>query len=557
MTRDCIGDVRGEQRGWALALVPLLLAGALCLPAIGQRVIYLGDEARYALLARTMVESGDWLVPRIGSEVHMEKTPLFIWAIAALSLAQRRVTEFTAVLPSALSGIAGVGMTTLLARRMFGARAGILAGLIVATTWGYVWHARMALADMMVTALVIAGAAAFWCAVGDRGGAPADGARASARRVPMALFWLCLGLALGAKGPLGLMPLLPCAAFLVSERGWSGLRALRPLSGVAIVLLVSLPWALAFALQRETGYVESVVVQDFLGPRLQGWRNASEAFFALGPICVGFMPWTPFVPSAVRHGWWRPESDETRRAFRFLVFWVLAYVVVITLLPHKRDRYLLATYPALAVMVAWLWDRWIARPMPRALRLHGLIWAGLVALMAAAVFAPLRPRPELAVLLPGTLGGKLVLAGLLVAAALLALGAAFAGRPLATFLAMCAPMALVLAYETHVFVDGHNRAYDIRALGERLGRRVEPAAEIATYRYQPLALQFYSGRSVQRARDTAELSGMIERGRPLYVVAEDRSWPEVPPPAGRAWTVVDGARVDGKSISVRIAQVRP
>ena len=132
-----------EQRRRLAALVPLLLAAALFLPGIGQRIIYVGDEARYALLARTMVETGDWLVPRIGDEVHMEKSPLFIWAIAALSLAGRRVTELTAVLPAALSGIGGVGMTYVLGRRMFGWRAGFLAALILATTWGYYWHARL------------------------------------------------------------------------------------------------------------------------------------------------------------------------------------------------------------------------------------------------------------------------------------------------------------------------------------------------------------------------------------------------------------------------------
>jgi 4-amino-4-deoxy-L-arabinose transferase-like glycosyltransferase len=553
VTHDVIGDRTTDQRGWSItgfddrrgrliALAPLALVAALCLPGIGQRLIYLGDEARYALLARDMVQSGDWLVPRIGSEVHMEKTPLFIWAIAALSLAGRRVTELTAVLPAALSAIAGVAMTMLLGRRMFGPRAAVLSGLALATAWGYVWHGRVALADMMVTCFVVAGAAAFWTAVG----------REPAARGPMALFWTCLGLALAAKGPVGLMPLLPCAAFLVAERGWAGLRALRPLTGVGVLLLVSLPWALGFALQRETSYVQSVLVEDFLAPRLRGWRHASELFFAVGPIVVGLMPWTPFVPWAVRRGWWRAESDDTRRAFRFLVFWVLAYAVVITAVPHKRDRYLLPTFPALALMVGWLWDRWIARPSPRALRVHGWVWAGLATVMAVGVLLPLRVRPELAVLVPPTPGGRLLLSGLLVTAALLTLAAALRARPLAAFLAICLSMAVVFAYEARVFVAGHNRAYDVRALAQRLAQRAEPDADILTYRYQPLALQFYSGRTVTRARDAAELRRMMAARRVVYVVTEDRLWPEVSEPGGRSWAIVDRAQVDGRAISVGV-----
>src|SRR6185503_9497370 len=111
-----------DQRWRLLVLAPLIVAAVLYLPGIGQRILYIGDEARYALLARNMVETGDWLVPRLGAEVHMEKSPLFIWAIAALSLAGRKVTELTAVLPSALSGIGGVAATVVLGRRLFGPR---------------------------------------------------------------------------------------------------------------------------------------------------------------------------------------------------------------------------------------------------------------------------------------------------------------------------------------------------------------------------------------------------------------------------------------------------
>ncbi len=546
MKRDFIEDGVEDQRWRAIALVPLLLAAALFLPSIGERLIYLGDEARYALLARNMLHTGDWLVPRIGSEVHLEKTPLFIWSIAALSLPRGDVTELTAVLPAALSGIVGVGMTVLLGRRMFGLRAGVLGGLVLATTWGFFWHARLALADMMVTGFVVAAAVAFWAAVEGR----------DRRRLPMALFWLCLGLALSAKGPVGLLPLLPCGAFLIAGRGWQGLRELRPLTGLAVVAVVSVPWALAFAFQPETSYVQSVLVDDFLAPRLHGWRHPSEIFWALGPIGVGFLPWTPFLPSAVRHGWWRPEGDDTRRAFRFLVFWVLAYVIVITLTPHKRDRYLLPTYPALALMIGWLWDRWMTRPLTGALRLHGVLWAAVAALLGAAVLLPLRPRPELAVLVPPTPGTKLLLAGLLLTAGALTLAAGVAGRPRAMFLTICGPMALALAYETPIFVAGHNRLYDVKALADRLAQRAGPDVAFVTYRYQPLALQFYTGRTVTRARDVAELTSLIATGRPVYVVAEDRAWPELAAAGGPTWTVVDRAAVDGRSVSVRMPTER-
>src|SRR4029434_6410166 len=190
------------ERGSLLSLAPLLVAAVLFLPGIGTRITSLEDEARYALKARTMLETGDWLLPRVDGEVQMQKSPLFMWAIALLSLPGRKVTELTATLPSALSAIAGVGMTLLLGRRMFGARGGLLAAFTLATMFGYYWHARLILADMMMTFFLVAAAAAFWMSVGD----------GASRRGPLIVFWACLALALSAKRPGGLLALVLDAA---------------------------------------------------------------------------------------------------------------------------------------------------------------------------------------------------------------------------------------------------------------------------------------------------------------------------------------------------------
>src|SRR5437867_11723300 len=107
-----------NRTGWLL--LPVLLAAALFLPALGERTIYISDEARYALLARNMIERGHWLVPHIGGDVHLEKPPLFMWAMAVLSLIPGYVTELTAALTVVVSGIAGVGVSFLLERRLYG-----------------------------------------------------------------------------------------------------------------------------------------------------------------------------------------------------------------------------------------------------------------------------------------------------------------------------------------------------------------------------------------------------------------------------------------------------
>jgi len=516
------------QRVPFLPLAPILVAAVLFLPAIGTRITSLEDEARYALKARTMIQTGDWLLPRVDGEVQMQKSPLFMWAIALLSLPGRKVTELTATLPSALSAIAGVGVTLLLGRRMFGARAGLLAAFTLATMFGYYWHARLILADMLMTFFIVAAAAVFWMSVGDGAG----------RRGPLILFWACLGLAVSAKGPAGLLLLLPCSAFLIAERGWRGVRDLKPLMGAAVVLLVCAPWALAFALQEEQSYVQNVLMGDYLGPRRAGWSRRSEVFFTIGPIVLGAMPWTIFIPAAVRNGWWRGESDVARK-FRFLVFWVLAYIVVITVMPQKRDRYLLPLFPAFALMVGWLWDRWAAQGPSRALRLHGWIWAALALGLAVAVLLPPPARPDLAILVPSALWLKLLLGAVLIGASVAGVATARAGSALALFAIVCVSTTLVLACETQVFVAGHNRTHDVKAFTERLAARLGPGDQLVTYKLGSLSLQFYLGRTVRELQDQQGLALLLAGERPLYVIVHDRRWPELRDASGRNWTRVD------------------
>ncbi|HEX3121239.1 MAG TPA: hypothetical protein VHP80_19220, partial [Candidatus Acidoferrum sp.] len=60
------------------------------------------DEPRYAWIARDMMESGDWITPRLYGSPWFEKPPLYYWG-AALSFKLFGVSETTARLPSAIA----------------------------------------------------------------------------------------------------------------------------------------------------------------------------------------------------------------------------------------------------------------------------------------------------------------------------------------------------------------------------------------------------------------------------------------------------------------------
>ena len=327
--------------------------------------------------------------------------------------------------------------------------------------------------------------------------------------------------------------------------------------GLAIVAAISTSWAVGFASQREASYVETVLIRDFLRPRLVGWRHYLDLTFAVEPITVGFLPWTPLLPVAVRDGWWRAElGDGLRRKFRLLVFWALAYVVVMTLLPHHRVRHLL---PIFRRSPSWWAGCGTGGRRARGRRRFNCTdgcgppwrpaWSG-------AILLPLRLPPEWAVLVPPTLAQKLAVVGLLLAGALLVIAAARAGRALAMFAAVFVPVALLLAFETHVAVAGHNRVFDIRSLAERLAARAAAQDELVAYRYHPCRFSSTRAARSPEYKTPPIWSTRAEAGRRFYVVAQDFVWRDLV--ATRpAWTVVDSADVNGIRVLVGTPAARP
>src|SRR5438128_11003085 len=91
----------------ALAIVSLFWA-AIFLPALGSLELK-GEEGRRIMPAVTMIETGDWIVPRLGGKPYLRKPPLMNWLIVASFEIFGTKNEWTARLPSAL-GVLGMAL---------------------------------------------------------------------------------------------------------------------------------------------------------------------------------------------------------------------------------------------------------------------------------------------------------------------------------------------------------------------------------------------------------------------------------------------------------------
>jgi 4-amino-4-deoxy-L-arabinose transferase-like glycosyltransferase len=324
-------------------LTLLLLCAFTFFLGLGRPAITDSDEAFYAEASREMVESGDWLTPHFNYEDRWQKPVLYYWLTAATYRATGP-TEWAARVWSALSGL-GLVMLTWSAGRTMTARAdaGWLAGVIVATCFGYFAMARAALPDLPLTFCITLG---IWAAMrgADRG----------------VRWWALAGLADGLgfllKGPVALViPALVLLPIAWRERGRLSIRPSGVALAIAIFTIVGLPWYGAMLVEHGTAYAQSFFVGDNFERFATGRFNDPRPFWFYVPVVLGGMlPWSAYLVALFVQS----TRDIVARKRRLtdqkwrLLIWAGLPLLFYTLSIGKQPRYILPILPPLAVLLA-------------------------------------------------------------------------------------------------------------------------------------------------------------------------------------------------------------
>ncbi|HMH52155.1 MAG TPA: glycosyltransferase family 39 protein [Candidatus Acidoferrum sp.] len=347
------------------AVLVVALAAVLVVPPVSQRLIVTSHEARFALIARDMLNRHVWFDVKVRGVPYRNKPPLHPWSIAAGSWWRGRVTDGSARLPSALATVATVLGAFLLAQTLFGRRAGLWAALVMATSYGVFAHSQMILPDVPMIAFATFAGYAFWRAMTGPAGGTA-----------LVAFYAMLALGVFVKGPAGLLPLAVAIVWLWTEHGVSGLRKLWSLPGVALFVALSLVWLVPFVAFSETDrVVRGVLWLDWIRYYFRAPRPGTFAAQFL-ELLGGFLPWTLLAPFAFVHAF-RTRSEPP---VRFAILWFAVQFVLIMAATSQRVRYLLSLYPGLALLVAW-WAADDRRPRRAAV----VTWTA--AAMAVALFS--------------------------------------------------------------------------------------------------------------------------------------------------------------------------
>ena len=337
------------------------------------------DEPRYANVARAMLESGDWVTPRLNGQPWFEKPALYYWAAAA-AFRIFGVNEFAARLPSALAAtLATLGLAWL-ALRLDGRKTAWYVLLLLPTAVGMFGFARAATTDMLFSAtLALSLAAAAWALWG----APAEAAGAPSPRYSiLAAFGALLGAATLAKGPVAIVLAAGSVGLwaLASKRWRDAFRLAHPLAITAFGV-VALPWYMLCA-ARNPGFVRSFLfqhnVERFLTPV---FRHEQPVWFFAPILLLGLAPWTVLLYGPARDG--VSLCREKRWANSpglFIACWAIFPVLFFSLSESKLPGYVLPAIPPLILLMARSLARSVAERSALAARLlagAGVTWVAL------------------------------------------------------------------------------------------------------------------------------------------------------------------------------------
>lgn len=364
-----------------------VIAVMLTVPFLGLTDFYSKGEPREAVVAYTMVEHGNWILPINNGGDIPYKPPFFHWCIALFSLLQGHVSEFTSRLPSALALVAmSVGGFVFFAKRK-NANMALLATLLSLTAFEVHRAGINCRVDMVNTAFMV-GALFLMFRWWERG-----------KHTMPWLAILCMSGATLTKGPVGM--LLPCAVmgvFMLTQREslWSTVWRL----GLTALLSLVLPlcWYYAAYLQGGDEFLRLVKEEniDRLLGKMAYESHENPFWYNFLTLITGWLPYTLlFVFSLFVLPWKRFSKSgfmqSVRRAEPMQVFVWLAFGLILffyCIPKSKRSVYLLPCYP----FMAWLMAQyvvWLVANRLSAVKAYAWLM-GVLGVMLSVVFVVLK-----------------------------------------------------------------------------------------------------------------------------------------------------------------------
>ncbi|MFA5146776.1 MAG: glycosyltransferase family 39 protein [Candidatus Omnitrophota bacterium] len=461
----------------------LILSGYLFFFHLGGMALSDPDETFYAQTAKEMLERGEWLTPYLFGKPQFEKPILLYWFVES-SYKLFGVNEFAARFPSAVFGFLGLVAVYLLGMLLFNKRVGILSALILATNVEYVMLSRACVTDMILATLIAYGFLFFLYG------------RMRGKGYFYILSASFFALATLTKGPIGvLLPGVVLLVYLILFRDLKSVLRIPVIPCLAVFFAIALPWYLVEYRLHGMKFVDAFFGFHNVTRFLESEHAIGSQFYYNIPIILGgFFPWSVFLP----FGFWYiftkafTRSSEYRGPILFVLSWFFVIFIFFSISSTKLPTYVFPLFPALALIVAVVWDKFLKDGDP------GGIWKGMrisyyildIAVLAGVITLYILIKMKF----PMVLGGAVVSASFLVLGFGMSLIAFKARNFIFAFFFIVFSVVLFIYPLNKLVLDDIERYETSKEVALKLASLMKPLEKVACESNYLSGVAFYTGK---------------------------------------------------------------
>ena len=465
-------------------LMLFMAAAVLLFAGNGSLLVTDCVESNYALTAKEMVLSGDWLSPQIYGHYWYDK-PIFFYWLTALAYKMFGFTEFASRFFPALFGLAGLALAAWGGSKLDNERSGFCSALVLLSSVEFFLISKSVITDAVLFFFFSATLLFFY--LGYRDG--------------KASYWYIMYAAAGfsvlTKGPIGvLLPGLIITLFLLWQRDWRMLKRMHLASGTLLFLAVAVPWYAAMYSLHGSDFINTFFgTHNFLRATVSEHPRDDVFYYYTLVNLLALFPWSGLVPWAV-YKWQQAGRPKLTEQQRFLLLWAL---VVFVFFQCMATKYLTYTYPLLfpvSLLLGSLLDK-------QAACVDGgymfFVGGGLGVLLVGAWFVVSQQliASELLFLLP---------LSLIIGVLLDYIIRLYSGKRAYSIAAMSVVFYIALVFSIAVPLSEQRSAKD---LGEML--TAQHVQEIGLYGKYPTSAVFYSSSKIVKLLHEQEVAGYVPK----------------------------------------------
>ena len=320
-----------RRYGWCLFWG---LAALLLFFCNGQLWITDSVESKYALTAKEMLLSGDWISPQIYGNYWYDKPVFFYWLTAA-GFKIFGFNEFAARFFPALFGMAGLGLLVYAAKKLYGEKTAFWSGVILMTSTEFFLISKSVITDSTLFFFFSMALVFFYLGY--------------STQQKNYYYGMYIGMALATliKGPIGfLLPGLIMVLFLVFTRGWREIKNMKVFSGGLLFFLIAAPWYVAMYNLHGSAFIDQFFgTHNFLRATVSEHPRDNVFYYYTLVLLLALFPWSGLLPRFLwrtlrEDGKWRRPDEKTG----FLLIWA---ATVFFFFQNMATKYLTYTYPML------------------------------------------------------------------------------------------------------------------------------------------------------------------------------------------------------------------